>query len=885
MAVHGAFRGYFPEGKLRERSDVLLDQFDGDERVVAVASLGLNDRVFKSLANERRLDLDPLIDLVAALDDLDEGEFGAVQVLFSAAREPWRSELEEFVESIDDVDHVSTLIRAKFAEPLFAVCVRVLALAASADRASEIIGSVACALHDVTRSETNELVPADALPTSDDDLADVLDRASHRSGMLLSLSELLTLVHPPSASIRLSTFVRQSGRTKPVPARFTRGDLLLGTNLHDGDEREVWLGTEDRLRHTYVIGASGTGKSTLLLSMAVQDIEEGNGVAVFDPHGDLIEDILARIPDDRVHDVVLVDPADEDYSVGFNILSAHSSLERTLLASDLVATFRRFTTTFGDQMVSVLGNAILAILESSRGGTLVDLRHFLLEDAFRKEYLKTVEDEEVVRYWKREFPLLKGNPQASVLTRLNAFLRPKLVRYMVGQQNAHLNVRAIMDGRQILLVKLAQGAIGEENAHLLGTLFVAKLAQAAMSRQEVKAADRVPFFVYIDEFHHFVTPSIATILSGARKYGLGLTLAHQELRQVKSRSEDVLSALIGNAHTRVVFRVGDHDARALADGFTAFEARDLQRLGIGEAIARIERSDFDFNLATTEPTKVDEELASHRTAAVIQASRETYATPRSQVEEELRSRDVHQGDADVERPTGRRRAAEAVSDGDNKPAPPAPASAPGRGGTEHKYLQEFVRKLAEDRGFTVSLEREVLSGHGYVDAVLERDALTIGVEISVSTRPEHEAANLVKCLAAGFDFAVLLSTDQKRLEIARSLLGDTSDARLRLLRPTELAAFLDQVQGRAKVPTSSPKVRSERTERVRLPAADAAPYLGLAVQTLAKFRVTGESPPYIKVGRSVFYEKVELDKWLDERRRRSTSDSGRQNEQRRRRRR
>jgi hypothetical protein len=202
--------------------------------------------------------------------------------------------------------------------------------------------------------------------------------------------------------------------------------------------------------------------------MITQDIAAGHGVAVLDPHGDLIDDIVIRIPEHRTSDVILLDPADEEFPVGFNVLSAHSELEKTLLSSDLVAVFRRLSTSFGDQMVAVLGNAVLAFLESSEGGTLIDLRRFLLDKAFRTKFLETVADEHVRSYWKDEYPLLKGGAHASILTRLNTFLLPKVIRHMVAQKQDRLGMRAIMDGQKILLAKLSQVAIGEDNSHLLG---------------------------------------------------------------------------------------------------------------------------------------------------------------------------------------------------------------------------------------------------------------------------------------------------------------------------------------------------------------------------------------------------------------------------------
>ena len=206
--------------------------------------------------------------------------------------------------------------------------------------------------------------------------------------------------------------------------------------------------------------------------------------ALIDPHGDLIDQVLARVPESRVTDVILVDPADTEFPVGFNILSAHSELEKTLLASDLVAVFRRLSTSWGDQMTSVLSNAVLAFLESTKGGTLADLRRFLVEADFRKEFLQTVRDPEVVYYWEKEFPLLSGKPQAPLLTRLDSFLRPRLVRNMVTQPTS-LDFTSIMNEGRILLVKLAQGAIGEENAALLGSLFVSKIHQLALGRQSL----------------------------------------------------------------------------------------------------------------------------------------------------------------------------------------------------------------------------------------------------------------------------------------------------------------------------------------------------------------------------------------------------------------
>jgi len=457
---------------------------------------------------------------------------------------------------------------------------------------------------------------------------------------------------------------------------------------------------------------------------------------------------------------------------------------------------------------------------------------------------------------------------------------------MIAQKNDRFDLRAIMDGREILLAKLSHGAIGEENAHLLGSLLMAKIAQAAMSRQNAPESERVPWFLYADEFHHFVTPSVASILSGARKYGLGLTLAHQETRQLKSRSEDVASAVLANANTRVVFRVGEHDAKALADGFSFFQPADLQNLGVGEAIARIERRDCDFNLRTVPPTKVPRALAEQRRAAVVAASRATYATARAEIEsllEQLRQETTSNGATTDELQSTRRRRKTAGAAEQTI----TPVTLPGRGGPEHKYLQSLVKRLAQDRGFEVEVEKRILDGHGHVDAWLQRGELCVGVEISVTTDAAHEVDNLGKCLATGCEYAVLVSSDQPTLDTARSMVIGPSLRKMRFLTPDALMQFLDTVaEGRSKhskgrerreaeSSQATPRAGSnaEATDRKMLLTKDAAAYVGLAQQTLAKMRWSGESPPYFKVGRQVVYDRVDLDAWLAVRRRRSTSDS------------
>jgi hypothetical protein len=814
--VLDALRAFFPEIKVREHTGLLEYEHERISGFGTLIDFGLSEHSIRLLKTGPNLETDPLIGIVGALNELVEGELGLVQVVFAPAFGSWGSDLWDFAQSgMDDSASVLPMIRAKYAEPVMATLIRVAGYSQESDASFERARSIGNALIAATRSDGNILVPLEndgyspALHAED-----ILKRETHRSGMLLNLSELLTLVHLPTASVRSDRLTRQRGKTKAAPEMARHTSCGLGINEHDGEDVSVGLSIEQRLRHSYLIGASGTGKSTLMLSMIDQDIQAGRGVAVLDPHGDLVDDVLARVPEDRLSDVILLDPGDEDYPVGFNILSAHSEIERILLSSDLVGVFKRLATSWGDQMTSVMGNAVLAFLESSEGGTLLDLRRFLVDKDFRKRFLSTVSDPEVIYFWEKEFTLLKGTPQAPLLTRLDTFLRPKLIRYMVAQKKDRLDLRAIMDDRKILLAKLSQGAIGEENSYLLGSLLVAKINQAAMSRQAQSKERRVPFFLYIDEFHNFVTPSIASILSGARKYGLGLTLAHQDTRQLKSRSEDVLASVLGNAYSRVMFRVSEQDARALADGLSFFEPADLLNLGVGQAIARVEQSAFDFNLATSPLVAIDADLAEYRREAARAWSRENYATPKHEIEAALRADAVQQEPPNksqagpraqesattemVERSTGEKISETAAP---SRPVEPRVRTShepgPGRGGPQHKYLQSLIKRAADDRGFHTTIEKAVLDGHGHIDVALERVGLSIGCEISISTDVEHELGNLSKCLAAGFDYAVLVCSDKKSLSAAQAAfmaeLSEAQQQRVRFLTPEALLSFLDEV--------------------------------------------------------------------------------------------
>lgn len=631
-------QAYFPQIILQHIPDP-LDIHEMKGMPTAVVEWGLSDEFMRPLITIRQMTADPLVGIVGALEHLSSGEKGILQVLFTPVQSPWASSILRAVSDskggsfFADSPDMAKLAIEKVSSPLYAVVVRVAAQALYPSRAWDIARHLSASLGLMSRQGSNELVPlANDGYDDQEHFLDLICRQTHRVGMLLNTEELVSLVHYPSSLIVSKKLFAATGKTKAVSDTLIGHPFTMGENHHQGTVTPVTLSIQQRLRHAYIIGATGTGKSTLIVNMAIQDMQQGHGVAVFDPHGDLIEQLMGYVPEYRLKDVVLFDPSDTEYPIGFNILSAHSEMEKTVLASDLVALFRRLSTSWGDQMTAVLENAILAFLESTQGGTLLDLRRFLVEKEFREQLLTTVTDRDVVYYWRKEFPMLRQQSPGSILSRLNSFLRPKIIRNMVAQKDRGLNFNNIINGNKIFLAKLSHGLIGEENAYLLGTLLISKLHQIILARQIVSRDERHPFFCYIDEFQHFVIPSLTTILSGARKYGLGLVLAHQELRQIWDRDTQLANSVISNPAVRVCFRVGDFDVQKLAGGFSSFDEKDLQNLGTGQAIIRVERAEYDCNVTTHPLPPISDEKASYRQQAIVQNARTHYATPLAEME-------------------------------------------------------------------------------------------------------------------------------------------------------------------------------------------------------------------------------------------------------------
>jgi len=547
--VSGNIKSYFPEAFVIEDSPFLQGILK--EKSVAIIDFGLNEEFLRPLNYLKSLAVDPLIGFYSALQEIRGNEQGGLQILFNGTLNSWAdsiinaSTLEDGTSFFADAPETPKLALDKVLSPLFAVTIRVFGQGETHEEAEKVMRNIALPFLMTAQGINNSLIP---LITDEYDvhmrIRDICRRESHRLGMLLNVDELISVLHFPGKSVNVPKLNQSTRKTKSVPAIASGREFSLGINSHNGVITPVTVSIDARLKHTHIIGATGTGKSTLIANMILQDIIDGRGITLLDPHGDLIEDVIARIPEARLNDVILIDPTDSEYPIGLNILKAHNDIEKEVLSSDLVASFRRFSTSWGDQMNAVLGNVIIAILESSSGGTLHDIRRFLIEREFRNDFLKTVSDPSVLYYWNKEYPLLKTNSIGPILTRLDAFLRPKIIRNMVIQ-NEGIDFESLINSGKIILVKLSQGLIGTENSYLLGSLILSKIHQASFARQQ--KSHRNPHFIYIDEFQNFITPSIQQMLSGIRKYNVGLILSHQDLQQLQREDAELGNSVLGNA--------------------------------------------------------------------------------------------------------------------------------------------------------------------------------------------------------------------------------------------------------------------------------------------------------------------------------------------------
>lgn len=401
-------------------------------------------------------------------------------------------------------------------------------------------------------------------------------------------------------------------------------------------QRKFGIKTDDRRRHVYIVGKTGMGKSVLEENMIFNDIRAGHGLAVVDPHGDLVEAILDVIPSHRVNDVVYFNPADVDYPVAFNPLESVDPKYRHLVASGLVGVFKKiWADSWGPRLEYILRNSILALLEYPNS-TLLGITRILVDKYYRKKVLEKVSDPVVRSFWIDEYEnyneKFRTEAISPIQNKIGQFLSSSVIRNIVGQPKSTIDLREIMDDNKILLLNLSKGRVGEDNSGLLGAMMITKMQLSAMSRIDTLEEDRKDFFLYVDEFQNFATESFANILSEARKYRLNITIAHQYIEQL---GDVVKAAVFGNVGTMITFRVGAEDAEFLEKEFgPIFTEEDLVGLPKYHIYLKLMIDGITsdpFSAVTLPPVATKNK----NREKIIKVSRERYSKTRQQVEEKI----------------------------------------------------------------------------------------------------------------------------------------------------------------------------------------------------------------------------------------------------------
>ncbi|MGB0757088.1 MAG: type IV secretory system conjugative DNA transfer family protein [Patescibacteria group bacterium] len=471
---------------------------------------------------------------------------------------------------------------------------------------------------------------------------------NERKKLVINTEELASLYHLPLPTTDTPNIAWLTARKAAPPIDMPRMGLLLGKTNYRGEQVEVRITDDDRRRHMYIVGRSGTGKSTYMENMAIQDIQNGKGMAIIDPHGDFVDHVLPHIPKERAEDVIIFSPGDTERPIGLNMLEADTPEEMDFAAQEMVSIFYKLVPNpdmIGPMFEHNMRNAMLTLMSNKKNpGTLADIPRIFTDTAFQKEYLKHVDDPMVRAFWEKEMAQTpesaRGEMLGYLISKVGRFVENEMVRNIIGQSKSGFDFRDVMDKQKILLVNLSKGKVGEVNSNLLGLIIVAKLQMAALTRAHLPEDERKDFYLYIDEFQNFVTDSIATILSEARKYRLNLTIAHQYMNQlVKNNDTSIRDAVLGNAGTMVSFRIGIEDAETLAKEFQpVFSQSDLINIERYTAYIKLlinGTASRPFNMHTIPPYEGGN---TERGKAIVELSRLKFGRPRAEVASEILER-------------------------------------------------------------------------------------------------------------------------------------------------------------------------------------------------------------------------------------------------------
>jgi hypothetical protein len=689
--VQQAVISAYPSARLEEVSEHNIFSPIGRISGTMGGELTLKENYAYPIATYQDLKRDALQSILNALSTLDKEDGAGIQILMRPATPDWRKKASAFAakkkkgkdskktgatvlqfsrevltavakppesnskDKPEEKKELSSLeqsivdaIEDKTRYPGYEVLIRVVASSSISQRAQSILNNIVAsfALFDAPGKNGFKYTPAKDIESFT--TAYIMRFFPQENNQnILNAVELATLFHfPDESNIPTSQLERQASKQVDGPRNIPEEGTMLGYNIFRGAKKRINIGQEDRRRHIYAVGQTGTGKSTFLENLALQDMLNGKGFAFIDPHGDTVENLMAMVPKERTEDVIYFNPSDMEYPLGLNMLEFHDPDQKDFLIQEAIGMLYKL---YDPQRQGIIGpryehmfrNAALTTMSGPEGGSFIDIPKLFNDKAYLNQKLKHVTDQAVLDFWLKEVPGSErsnefGEVKSWFVSKFGAFMSNQMMRNIIGQTKSAFNLRDVMDNRKILLVNLSKGRTGELNSKLLGMIFVMKFQAAAMSRASIPENEREDFSLYVDEFQNFSTDSFASILSEARKYRLSLIVANQFTTQL---TEEIRDAVFGNIGTIVSFRVGTNDAEFLAKYFSpVFDIHDLQRVPNYNSIIRMLVGGVPtqaFSMATLPPLgSPNLQLAS----ALKQLSAAKFGKPRAKVETDIFTR-------------------------------------------------------------------------------------------------------------------------------------------------------------------------------------------------------------------------------------------------------
>ena len=710
-----AITAAYPSARLEEVHDPNFFSSTGGMDAVVGGEIELKDDFWYPIASYEETKRDASLGLINALSVAKKGDGVGIQILFRPTDEGWTRKSLQRVQNLRDgkkgrreannflgrlvygfgnlvgdlaealwkppeahdpykdsekvlsnlEQEEITKIEEKTKYPGFEVLMRFVASSDSKTRSTALLGGVVSVFSQFDSPNYNGF-KYNQIKRSRDLVEDYVLRnfPQEQNKFILNSVEMASIFHLPSQnSIPTSQVERQATKQVDGPAKLADEGVILGVNEFRGEKKVIRLRTKDRRRHTYVIGATGMGKSILLTNIAYQDMCDGRGFAFIDPHGDATELLMSKVPPERMDDVIYFEPGNMEQPVGMNMFEFQTEDQKDFIVQEAINMLVSLYDPgnqgiFGARAQHMFRNAALLLMSDPNGGTFIDVPRCFTDPEFVKSKLKYVTDKTVYDYWTKEFPASQKSNDAGEVTswfvsKWGPFLSNKMMRNILGQTKSGFNIREIMDNKKILLINLSKGKTGELNAKLLGMIFVMKFQAAAMSRADTPEDDRQDFCLFVDEFQNFSTESFESILSEARKYRLNLVLANQFMTQL---TDKIREAILGNVGTIMSGRLGVTDAELMEKAFApVFNAEDLHAMPNYSAIATVMMFDMPTSPFTMKLLPPMGESSNELMERMKVYASSKYGRPREDVEREIEAR---------------------LADTSSKPAAPAMATAP-----------------------------------------------------------------------------------------------------------------------------------------------------------------------------------------------------------------